>query len=64
MTHDRQHSGKANGQHSRAPKAAEARAIETEAGPGSQQDGEPRRVPHADDSSRMSDEALMRCYNG
>ena len=64
MTHDRQHSGESNGKHGRTPKAAVTRAFETETSPGAHQDGNPSRVPHADDSSRMADEALMRCYNG
>ena len=64
MTHDRQHSGNADGKHGFAPRLADAGAVETETGPGSHQDGEQSKGRHADDSSRVADDALMRCYNG
>ena len=64
MTHDHNPLGRTNGKHGLDPRKADAGAFETETGPGSHPDGEQRKGPHADDSSRMNDDALMRCYNG
>jgi hypothetical protein len=64
MTHDHQSSRKANGKHSLDPRKVEVGAFETETGPGSHPDGEQTKSPNADDSGRMAEDALMRCYNG